>query len=236
MEFDEPIFTDALFYQKRKHGKYRAVAAPNLGAAIADTHAHVQMLPDPALALAKCMVWGVDFVCDVCDVCEDAAGAFAQLTAWQADAIARAYELVEDTLALPADEPVVAQTQEQIRARIQQPDWDAGVQMRIIVGCHPHNAKDFDDAAQARLRELLRDPRVCAIGEIGLDYHYDFSPRQTQIEVFRTQIRMAHELGMPISLHIREAHDEALRILDEEGFPQTGTLLHCQQGSFPAPG
>lgn len=252
MEYDEPIFNDALFYQKRKHGKYRAVPAPQLGApgatdmpgasdmpgltgvpgapaaSIADTHAHVQMLPDPALALAKCMLWGVDFVCDVCDVCEDAERAFANLMVWQAAAPARARELAEATLSLSADgNPVVEQSQAQIRTRIESPGWDAGVRMRIIVGCHPHNAKKFDADAQARLRELLCDPRVCAIGEIGLDYHYDFSPRQVQIEAFRTQIRMAHELGMPISLHIREAHDEALRILDEEGFPQAGTLLHC---------
>ena len=228
MEFDEPIFNDALFYQKRKHGKYRVVSAPSIDAPIADTHAHVQMLPDPALALAKCMLWGVDFVCDVCDVCEDAELAFGSLAAYQAAATARARELAEATLALPADDnPAVAEAQTHIRARLAMPGWDDGVRMRIIVGCHPHNAKEFDAVAQERLRELLTDPRVCAIGEIGLDYHYDFSPRPAQIDAFRTQIRMAHELGMPISLHIREAHDEALRILDEEGFPQAGTLLHC---------
>ena len=245
MEYDEPIFRDALFRQKRKHGKYRVVAAPlgahaavaapfggaltgaPAGARIADTHAHVQMLPDPALSLAKSLVWGVDFVCDICDVCEDAEAAFAQLATWQAAAPALARELVEATLAMPDDDSAVAQTQEQIRERTSREGWDDGVHMRIAVGCHPHNAKDFDGEAQARLRALLADPRVCAIGEIGLDYHYDFSPRPAQTEVFRAQIRMARELGLPISLHIREAHDEALRILDEEGFPPAGTLLHC---------
>lgn len=227
MDYTEPTFNDALFYQKRKHGKYRVVAAPSIGAAIADTHAHIQMLPNPALALAKALVWGVDFVCDICDVCEDAETAFENLSTYQADAIPLAHDLVASTLLLPDDDPVVAATKDQIRERVSHEGWDDGVRIRIAVGCHPHNAKDFDGEALSRLRTLLSDPRVCAIGEIGLDYHYDFSPRPVQVEVFRTQIRMAHELGLPISLHIREAHDEALRILTEEGFPTSGVLLHC---------
>jgi len=227
VEIDEPIFRDALFYQKRKHAKYRAVATPHLAGAVADTHAHLQMLPDPALALARCMVWGVEFVCDISDVCEDADGAFASMDSYVRDARAVAHEIVETTLALDDASEAVVQTKELVSARIARPDWGCGVRLRMAVGCHPHNAKDFDAAAQERLRVLLTDPRVCAIGEIGLDYHYDFSPRAVQVEVFRTQIRMAHELGLPISLHIREAHDEALRVLDEEGFPQAGVLLHC---------
>ncbi|MDO5118153.1 MAG: TatD family hydrolase [Eggerthellaceae bacterium] len=227
MDYTEPTFSDALFYQKRKHGKYRVVAAPTIGAAIADTHAHIQMLPDPALFLAKALVWGVDFVCDICDVCEDADTAFENLSSYQADAIPLAHDLVASTLSLSDDDPVIVQTKEQIRERISIAGWDDGVRIRIAVGCHPHNAKDFDGEAQSRLKALLSDARVCAIGEIGLDYHYDFSPRPVQIEVFRAQIRMAHEFGLPISLHIREAHDEAFRILVEEGFPKAGVLLHC---------
>ena len=149
MEFDEPIFNDALFYQKRKHGKYRVEPAPSIDAPIADTHAHVQMLPDPALALAKCMLWGDDFVCVVCDVCEDAERAFGNLAAYQVAAPARARELAEATLALPVDDnPAGAEAQAHIRARMAMPGWDDGVRMRIIVGCHPHNAKEFDAVAQ----------------------------------------------------------------------------------------
>ena len=74
---------------------------------------------------------------------------------------------------------------------------------------------------------MLKGPRVAALGEIGLDYHYDFSPRDDQREAFRRQLRLAKEAGLPVVLHLREAHDEALAIMREEGFPEAGTLLHC---------
>ena len=99
--------------------------------------------------------------------------------------------------------------------------------VRIAVGCHPHNAKFYDDGLEADLRRMLKDPRVAALGEIGLDYHYDFSPCDDQREAFRRQLRLAKEAGLPVVLHLREAHDEALAIMREEGFPEAGTLLHC---------
>ena len=95
------------------------------------------------------------------------------------------------------------------------------------MGCHPHNARFYDDGLEAELRRRLKDPRVAALGEIGLDYHYDFSPRDAQREAFRRQLRLAKECGLPVALHLREAHDEALAIMYEEGFPEAGTLLHC---------
>ena len=95
------------------------------------------------------------------------------------------------------------------------------------MGCHPHNAKFYDDDLERTLLERLADPRVSAVGEIGLDYHYDFSPREDQREAFRRQIRVAKQAGLPVVLHIREAHDDAFAILQEEGFPKAGTLLHC---------
>ncbi|MEQ3362141.1 TatD family hydrolase [Raoultibacter massiliensis] len=99
--------------------------------------------------------------------------------------------------------------------------------IRIAVGCHPHNAKDYDESLEAELLRRLADPRVAALGEVGLDYHYDFSPRPVQIEVFRRQIEIAHETGLPLALHLREAHEEAFQIMNEEGFPEAGVLLHC---------
>lgn len=99
--------------------------------------------------------------------------------------------------------------------------------VRIAVGVHPHNARLFDEAMQAQLRLLLHDERVSALGEIGLDYHYDLSPRDVQQEVFRQQIRLAKEAELPVVLHMREAHDDGFRILQEEGLPQAGVLLHC---------
>lgn len=99
--------------------------------------------------------------------------------------------------------------------------------MRISVGVHPHNARKFTPELQGRLYDLMADPRVNAVGEIGLDYHYDLSPRPVQRDVFREQLRMAHEAELPVALHIREAHQEALQILEQEGFPKAGVLLHC---------
>ena len=204
MPFDteEEIFYDALFRQRRKHGVYRLVDAPLMEGAIADTHCHTHLLPDPALAFARCAVNGVDFVCNRIDIVEDDPCTRENVPAWLQDA-AR----VRDEIAPGCTRPLP--------------------QVCFAAGCHPHNAKDFDAAAEQRLRQALEDPQVRAIGEIGLDFHYDLSPRDVQEEVFRKQLRLAHELGLPVVLHIREAHDVALRVLLEEGFPSAGTLLHC---------
>ena len=85
------------------------------------------------------------------------------------------------------------------------------------VGCHPHDAKVMDEGQLEKIRELTKDPKVCAIGEIGLDFHYDLSPRDVQREWFRRQIRLANELKMPICIHAREADQEVMDILVEEG-------------------
>ncbi len=201
----EPVFRDALFRQKRKHGKFRPVEAPQLEAAVADTHTHLQLLPDPVLALARCAVHGVGFACTIADAFEDGSATFDQLDAWRARAADVAREIAPDA-------PDAAFTVPRVR---------------IATGCHPHNAKHYDDALEMRLRERLADPRVCALGEIGLDFHYDFSPRDQQRKAFRRQVRVAKECGVPVILHVREAHDEALSIMRDEGFPQAGTLLHC---------
>jgi TatD DNase family protein len=103
------------------------------------------------------------------------------------------------------------------------------------VGVHPHDAKTWDATTKGRLVELTKRPRVVAIGETGLDFHYDHSPRDVQRAVFREQLRLARELDLPVVLHVREAYDEALGILDEEGAtPGQGTLrglAHCFTGT-----
>lgn len=85
------------------------------------------------------------------------------------------------------------------------------------VGCHPHDTKDMDDMQLAMIKGLAKKKKVMAIGEIGLDFHYDHSPRDTQREWFRKQIRLANELKMPIVIHSREADQEVMDILKEEG-------------------
>src|SRR5437016_2972530 len=102
------------------------------------------------------------------------------------------------------------------------------------VGVHPHDAKLFDDAAEQRLVNLVRQSkRVIAWGEIGLDYYYDHSPRETQREVFRRQLRLAREQDLPVVIHSREADDDTTRILTEElaGY-ERGGVLHCFGGSL----
>lgn len=102
------------------------------------------------------------------------------------------------------------------------------------VGVHPHDAKLFDDAAEQRLLDLVRQSkRVIAWGEIGLDYHYDHSPRDTQGEIFKRQLRLAREHNLPVVIHSREADDDTIGILREEltGYPRAG-VLHCFGGSL----
>jgi TatD DNase family protein len=85
------------------------------------------------------------------------------------------------------------------------------------VGFHPHDAKDCDDAAFAEIARLAREPRVVAIGECGLDYHYMHSPRETQIAVFERHIALAKELDKPIIVHNRESTDDMVEILTRSG-------------------
>src|SRR5256714_8169534 len=102
------------------------------------------------------------------------------------------------------------------------------------VGVHPHDAKLFDDAAETRLTNLFKQSsKVIAWGEIGLDYHYDHSPREVQRDIFRRQLRIARTLDLPVVIHSREADDDTIDILREElaGDARTG-VLHCFGGSL----
>src|SRR6478672_7504741 len=81
------------------------------------------------------------------------------------------------------------------------------------VGFHPHEAKDCDDAAFATIEQLSTDPRVVAIGEIGLDYHYMHSPRETQREVLLRHIALAKKRDLPVIIHNRESNDDMLELL-----------------------
>ena len=85
------------------------------------------------------------------------------------------------------------------------------------VGFHPHDAKHCDDAAFAEIERLARDERVVAIGEVGLDYHYDHSPRDVQRAVFERHIALANELGKPVIVHNRESTEDMVAILSRSG-------------------
>ena len=99
------------------------------------------------------------------------------------------------------------------------------------VGIHPHDAAQATDAGIETLRQLLHEgEKVVAVGEIGLDYYRDRSPREAQREAFRRQIRLAREEGLPLIVHDREAHVEVLEILKEEKAAEVGGVLHCFSG------
>jgi len=102
------------------------------------------------------------------------------------------------------------------------------------IGVHPHDAKLYDEDAEKHLVDLVRSSqKVLAWGEIGLDFYYDHSPRDVQIDVFRRQIRKARELDLPIIIHSRDANDETVQISIEEcghdGF--RGGIMHCFGGT-----
>ena len=97
------------------------------------------------------------------------------------------------------------------------------------VGFHPHDAKHCDDAAFAEIARLAREERVVAIGEIGLDYHYDYSPREVQREVFERHIALARELGKPVIVHNRESTEDMVEILTRAAVPG---ILHSYTESL----
>src|SRR5882672_7809876 len=102
------------------------------------------------------------------------------------------------------------------------------------VGVHPHDARLFDDVAERKLLDLIKQSRrIIAWGEVGLDYHYDNSPREVQREVFRRQLRLARSVQLPVVIHSREAEDDTVAILSEElsGY-DCGGVMHCFGGSL----
>jgi TatD DNase family protein len=98
------------------------------------------------------------------------------------------------------------------------------------VGIHPHEASTCNAEALAELRTLCEHPKVVGVGEIGLDFYRDLSPRPAQVEAFRRQVELAWEMGLPIVVHDREAHEEVLSTLASECPEETAGVLHCYSG------
>lgn len=97
-------------------------------------------------------------------------------------------------------------------------------------GVHPHEAAKADEGSFDRIEELLKHHKVVAVGEIGLDYHYDFSPREVQKSVFRRQLEIARKTGLPVIIHDREAHEDCFDIMSD--FPDVRAVFHCYSGSW----
>lgn len=108
---------------------------------------------------------------------------------------------------------------------------EANAVLFAAIGIHPHDARHYDSDAGERIRDLARNPCVVAIGEIGLDYHYDFSPRDDQHAAFHAQLAIARDLGLPVVIHCREAYADVLDVLDTEIDRQIGGVMHCWAGT-----
>ena len=289
---ERPVYFDALFRDVKDH----VVKPPEFPTNVrfADTHAHLDMLHHPELALARCMLHHVGYVITVIDPTEEPRYTLENLEGWLHEAQVLADEIYGGEKAQgssaqtysprdmretsldkqespsayrglrnshPTLEPFSATENESSSERPQgssaqtysprdmretsldvqeSPSAYRGLrnshptlepfsatEVRIIVGCHPHNAAKYNKDIECALLDTLKDNRARAIGEIGLDYHYDYSPRDIQQRVYQRQLELAHEYNVPVSLHMREAHDDGLRILKEVGAPPAGVLLHC---------
>ena len=121
--------------------------------------------------------------------------------------------------------------QEKVFSLVEQYDF-----LCASIGAHPHNASRYDDDAEKTILQYLNHPKCRLLGEIGLDYHYDLSPREVQRNVFDRQLELAYEKQVPVQLHIREAHGDCMDMLRARlaaGRMPAG-VMHCYTGSWEA--
>lgn len=212
----------ALFHD----AKGRPVELPVASTPLADTHGHLTHFRqhDSAMALARAALAGVRLLgvpVDPTGDARDPAALLSSLESWVCEAASLIDELRSQGVGPAGERP------EELLDNV-----------RIWVGVHPYGAADFNGSPEAHdaLARLLESPRAVGVGEIGLDYgpHNEVDPRQQQ-RAFAEQLRMAHALGLPVELHIRDAnedgtaqaHADAARILEREGVPVAGCDLHC---------
>ncbi|WHY14216.1 TatD family hydrolase [Peribacillus frigoritolerans] len=139
------------------------------------------------------------------------------------DVIERAKEAgVDNMVVVGFDRPTIIRAMELIET------YDF---MYAAIGWHPVDAIDMTEDDLQWIEELSNHPKVVAIGEMGLDYHWDKSPKDVQMEVFRKQIRLAKKVGLPIIIHNREATADIVNILKEEEASRVGGIMHCFSGS-----
>ncbi|WP_368774789.1 TatD family hydrolase [Bacillus aerius] len=132
-------------------------------------------------------------------------------------------EKVEKIVVVGFDRPTITRAMELIEA------YDF---MYAAIGWHPVDAIDMTDEDLAWIKELSQHEKVVAIGEMGLDYYWDKSPKDVQKEVFRRQIALAKEVNLPIIIHNRDATEDVVTILKEEGAAEVGGIMHCFTGSL----
>jgi TatD DNase family protein len=98
------------------------------------------------------------------------------------------------------------------------------------LGVHPHDAKEMNDKIMCAIEQMIIEKKVCAIGEIGLDYHYNFSPKEKQKEVFREFLKLAKKFKLPVVIHNRESDSDMMNILESEMDSNLRGQLHCFSG------
>ncbi|WP_345913948.1 TatD family hydrolase [Bacillus velezensis] len=139
------------------------------------------------------------------------------------EVIARAKaEKVERIVVVGFDKPTITRAMELIE------EYDF---IYAAIGWHPVDAIDMTEEDLSWIKELSSHEKVVAIGEMGLDYHWDKSPKDVQKEVFRKQIALAKEVNLPIIIHNRDATEDVVTILKEEGAEEVGGIMHCFTGS-----
>ncbi|HOK53722.1 MAG TPA: TatD family hydrolase [Armatimonadota bacterium] len=134
---------------------------------------------------------------------------------------------------------VIARAEAEGVARMLCVGWDIDSSRRAVeiasryrniwasVGVHPHDAKSLDADSMAEIKDLAGKPKVVALGEIGLDFYRDLSPRPVQESAFRKQLAIAKELDLPVIIHDRDAGADIMRIILDEGPPAAGGVMHC---------
>lgn len=206
--------------------KGQAIELPRASAPLADTHGHLTHFHQhrAAAALARASLVGVGLLGVPIDPVDDGCNpveVLAALDAWVEIADDCIDELLSWGVTPATDDP---------RALLDN--------VRIWAGVHPYGAEEFNASAKAHtcLEQLLASPRAAGVGEFGLDYGpYNRTDPKEQLRAFEEQLHMAHDLGLPVELHIRdadgdvmaEAHRDAVRILEHVGVPQAGCDLHC---------
>jgi TatD DNase family protein len=142
----------------------------------------------------------------------------------RAEALARARAAGVEVIVLAG----AARTIEDLDRTVATAESDAA--FYATAGVHPHEARFWSPALAERVRELARHPKVVGVGETGLDYHYDHSPRPDQREVFAAHVEIAREADLPVICHVRDAHADAATILEATGAAAVGGVIHCFTG------
>ena len=225
---DDLMLTDGELFHDRKGA---VCDWPRPLAPLADTHGHLTSFRahDPAMALVRAALAGVRLLVIPVDPVSDVPRKWESVSAfnsWLEGQIDLARVCLVEAREMGLTPPVFE-------------GYDAPElldNVRIVAGVHPYGSAEVDDAAIERLRELLASPRAVGVGEFGLDYGpYNKVAPDVQEAAFRRQLRVAHELNLPVELHIRDAavdvranaHRLAAQVLREEGVPGSGCDLHC---------